>query len=224
MFPHGNPGRAGLSGFDKLKGWSEERWKSLTRDSQLRDYEDTLRRLLAGSFGGLSPDERREKADQVIRLSAMASLAMGATPIPFLELPVQMAMVRAIAKIHGANNPGRKVFLELAGALGGGLFFRQMMKMLPLVGPLPHLSRIYGATWALGRAACLYFDREHPLDPEDLRRTFRETAAERTREQSRKLEGDRLEEQLQFLDGLLARNILTEEEHRRKRADLVDRI
>lgn len=224
MFSDGNPGQAGFSGIDKLKRWTEDRWKSLTHDSQLRDYEDTLRRLLAGSFSGLSPEERRDKAEQVIRLSAMASMAMGATPLPFLELPVQMAMVRAIAKIYGVEKPGRKVILELAGALGGGLFFRQMMKMLPLAGPLPYLSRIYGATWALGRAACLYFDREHPLDPEELRKAFRDTAAERTREQSRNLARGPLEEQLLYLDDLLARNILTEEEHRRKRAELVDRI
>ena len=222
MFANGKREWARLAGLRRIKAWSDARLRALTQDPLLRDYEDTVRRLLKGSFQDLSPAVRREKVEQIIGLSAMAAMATASAPIPFLELPVQLAMVRAIAKVNGVEKPGKKVLWELAGALGGGLFFRQVMRMLPFIGPLPYLSRIYGATWALGRVAHIYFDQDGPPgEPERLRTLYERTAAERTREQSERLQRGDLEAQLRYLDDLLARTVISEAEYRKKRDELL---
>ena len=224
MHTDGKDNRRGFPGLGRLRqfsGWSRSRIRALTRDPLMRDHEDTLRRLLRGNFKGLSSAERSDKVEQIIGASAMAAMAMASAPVPFLELPVQMAMVRAIAKVHGVERPGAKVLWELAGALGGGLFFRQVMRLVPIFGPLPHLSRIYGATFALGRVASVYFSREGEREPEKLRRLFSETAAESTRQQSRRLQDGELESQLRYLDDLRARSVISDEEYRRKRDQLL---
>jgi uncharacterized protein (DUF697 family) len=221
MFADGRGDRRRFPGAERLKSWLGGRYRALISDPLLRDYEDTLRRLLKGSFRDLSAPQKQERVEQIIATAALASMAMASAPLPLLELPVQVAMVRAIAKVHGRERPGRKVLWQLGGALGGGLFFRQVMRMLPLVGPLPQLSRIYGATWALGRVAHVYFAEAPGTDPAGLRRLFEETAAARTAEQSARLRRGDLEAQLRYLDDLRAREIISVAEHRRKRDELL---
>ena len=91
----------------------------------LKAYEDTLKRLLKGDFAELPPGERKAKTEQIIKTSAMAAMALGATPVPLLEMPVMAAMVRAIGKVYGVNSIGKKAMLEIAAAMGGGLVMRQ---------------------------------------------------------------------------------------------------
>ena len=224
MFADGGGNRGGLSGLGRLRRWAGDRLRGLGREPVSRDYEDTLRRLLKGEFEDLSPEARREKVEQVISLSAMAAMATAAAPVPFLELPVQLAMVRTIARINGVKSPGRKLLWELVGTLGGGLVMRQIMRMVPLVGALPYLSRIYGATWALGRVAHVYFSGEAPESKEELRRMFEETAGKTSAEQSERMRRGDLEAQLRYMDDLLERNVITREEHRRKREELLREI
>ena len=50
------------------------------------EYEDTLRRLLRGTFEDLSEAERHERTEQIIRASALAAMAPGAAPRPPLEM------------------------------------------------------------------------------------------------------------------------------------------
>lgn len=220
----GFPGLGRLKQLGRLKDWAGKGLRKLGGEPVFRDYEDTLRRLLKGEFEDLSAEARREKVDQIVGLSAMAAMAMATAPIPFLELPVQMAMVRAIARVNGVKAPGRKVLWELVGALGGGIVMRQVMRMVPLVGPLPYLSRIYGSTWALGRVAHLFYSGEAPKDEEALRRMFEETASKVSAEQSERMRQGNLEAQLRYLDDLLERAVITPEEHRRKRDELLGKI
>lgn len=224
MFADGGGNRGGFSGLGRLKRWAGGRLRGLRSGPVFRDYEDTLRRLMKGEFEDLSPEERREKVEQVISLSAMAAMATAAAPVPFLELPVQLAMVRTIARINGVKAPGRKLLWELVGTLGGGIVMRQIMRMVPVVGSLPYLSRIYGATWALGRVAHVYYSGEVPRDREELRRMFEETAGRTSAEQSERMRRGDLEAQLRYLDDLLGRNVITHEEHRKKREELLGNI
>jgi len=218
-----------LKALKSIKDWSGERLRRLLDDPLFGEYEDTLRRLLGGDFTDLGPEARREKVEQVVRASATAAMATASAPVPFLELPVQWAMVRAIAKIHGVERPGRALLWELAGSLGGGLFFRQVMRLIPLGGSLPHLSRIYGATWALGRVAEVYFERsaggKAPRGRGDerskMQHLFRQTAEDRAREQSMRFGKGNLPARLAELDDLRDRGVLTYEEHRRKRAQFI---
>lgn len=139
------------------------RLRNLALPAHLRalvsEHENTLRRLLRGGFDDLTLDERRTRAELVIRISARASVALAGAPIPFLELPVHAAMVGAIGKIYGKDMSGSKILLQLAASMGGGLAVRQLLRLIPVGGSLSMLARVHAATWALGKAAQLYFEQ-----------------------------------------------------------------
>jgi uncharacterized protein (DUF697 family) len=224
MHAHGQGNRGRLSRLGRLKGWSQSHLRPLLREALWQDFDDTLRRLLRGDFADLSDGERRDRVEQIVGLSSMAAMAMAATPVPFLELPVQAAMVRAIARVNGHDKSGREALWELCAALGGGLVLRQALRLLPLVGPLPFLSRIYGATYALGRAAHLFYASGRQAQPDELRRVFDDTARDRTREESGRLSGEQVASTLRTLDELRARAVITEAEYRRKRDEVLATI
>jgi len=204
--------------------WGRQHLRPLLREALWHDFDDTLRRLLRGNFADLTEADRRDRVEQIIGLSAMAAMAMAATPVPFMELPVQAAMVRAIARVHGQDKSGREVLMELAAALGGGMVFRQVMRLLPLVGPLPFLSRIYGATYALGRVAQVYYAAGLAPGSGELRQLFEDTAREETVMQSRRLDRDEVASTLRYLDELRARAVISEREYRRKRDEVLAAI
>jgi len=214
----------GVSRLGRLKDWGQAHLRPLLREALLHDFEDTLRRLLRGGFADLSEAERRERVEQIVGLSSMAAMAMAATPVPFLELPVQAAMVRAVARVHGYDKSGRQALWELGAALGGGLVLRQVFRLLPLVGPLPFLSRIYGATYALGRVAHVYYASGLESPPEELRRLFEHTATTHTRHEADSLRRSDVESTLRHLDELRARAVITEQEYHHKRDEVLATI
>jgi uncharacterized protein (DUF697 family) len=185
-------------------------------------YDDTVRRLLKGSFSDLGLQARQARIEQIIRASAAAAAALAAAPVPLLELPVLMAMVQAIAKVHGVERPGRTIFLHLVAALGGGLALRQVLRLLPLAGSVSVVSRVYGAAWALGRAADLYFSRSGgPADPRELRRLFDRTLERTASEQEHRLAAIDFERRLADLRRLRERELISEGEYQAKRSALL---
>jgi uncharacterized protein (DUF697 family) len=186
-----------------------------------RAYEETLKRLLRGGFADLSPAEREQQVEQIIQAAALAAMALGSAPLPLLEMPVLAAMVRAIGKVYGVERTGRKVLLELAAALGGALALRQALRLIPVVGGMANASRIYGATWALGRAAQFLFTRGKDASREEMREVFRETMQNKTREQAERAEALGLEEKLRTLKRLRRRGLISEEEYGQKRSELL---
>ena len=221
MRDHGAGSWRRLSRLGRLRDWGQAHLLPLFREALLQDFDDTMRRLLRGDFADLSDAERRERVEQVIGLSAMAAMAVAATPVPFLELPVQAAMVRAIARIHGRDKSGREALWELAAALGGALVLRQLFRLLPLVGPLPFLSRIYGATYALGRVAHATYAAGAAPRPEALRRLYEATARAQAHAESEHLARSDVASTLRTLEALHAHALITESEYRRKRDEVL---
>lgn len=228
MRAHGPGDRSDLSRMGRLKAWGRAHVMPLFREALWQDFDDTLRRLLRGDFHDLTDGERRARVEQIIGLSASASMAMAAAPVPLLELPVQAAMVAAVARVHGQRRSGRRALWEVGAALGGGMVLRQALRLLPFVGPLPVLSRVYGATWALGRAAQAYYQAQAearpPPSPEELRTLFDETARTQTEAQSRSLSREDVVRTLRLLDDLRAREAITEAEYRRKRDEVLSSL
>ena len=188
----------------------------------LRAYEDTLSRLLKGSFADLSPEMRKEKTEQIIRASAGAAMAMGATPVPLLEMPVIAAMVRAVGKVYGVEKISKKLMLEIAAAMGGGMVMRQALRLIPFVGAMTGASRIYATTWAVGRAAEYYFSRGQRVSGEDMRRVFQETMEAKQHEQESGAGG--LEERLRKLDDLYGKKLISEQEYLNKKRELLESL
>ncbi len=221
MRDHGAGDWRRVSRLGRLREWSQAHLRPLFREALLQDFDDTLRRLLRGGFADLSDAERRERVEQISGLSALAAMAMAATPVPFLELPVQAAMVRAIARVHGHDKSGREALWELGAALGGGLVLRQVFRLLPLVGPLPFLSRIYGATYALGRVAHAFYCAGQAPQPEALRRLYEDTARAQAHAESEHLARSDVATTLRTLKELHAHALLSEGEYRRKRDEVL---
>ena len=146
--------RRGFLGFAELKAWAVPRLRALVDDSGLRAHQDTLDRLLSGNFQDLTVEQRQQRIEEIIQVSAGAAVGMAAVPIPFLDLPVLMAMVGAIGRVHGLRQQDNKLWYQVLGTLGGGLALRQVLRMVPFGSQL-YLSQIYGATYALGKAAVL---------------------------------------------------------------------
>lgn len=188
----------------------------------LKAYQDTLTRLLKGGFADIPPEERREKTDQIIRASAAAAMAMGATPVPFLEMPVIAAMVRAIGKVYGVDTISKKAMLEIAAAMGGGLLVRQAFRLIPFVGAMAGVSRVYATTWAVGRAAQFYFSGGQDMPGQSIRQVFDETMEAKQRDQG--AGGESLEERLRKLDDLYQKKLISEQDYLNKKRELLDSL
>ncbi|MBM4254868.1 MAG: DUF697 domain-containing protein [Deltaproteobacteria bacterium] len=119
---------------------------------------------------------------------ALLADAAGATPLPIADLPVisaiQLKMVHAVASIY--RQPMRvKTFLELAGAVGLGLLFRQaarsLLKVIPGFGNA--IAGVYAGatTYALGCALCFYYQEifdGHLPRPEQIKSFYDDKLAE----------------------------------------------
>ncbi|MCH8882991.1 MAG: hypothetical protein IIA41_05755 [SAR324 cluster bacterium] len=202
------------------------RLKSLLGDLRRPDgYRDTLRRLLQEGFADLTPEQRRAKAEQIVELCASAAMVAGAAPVPLLELPLQAIMVGAVAKVHGVPGGDRKLLLQVAAALGGGLVIRQALRLIPVVGGISQMSRIYATTWALGQVANLYCERSAAHEPvpdrETLRQAFADTLERKERERTERMESAGISEKLNELNELREQGRISEEEYERRRQDLL---
>ena len=190
--------------------------------AQIGAHEDTLRRLLRGSFDDLTPQQRRVRADAVVRLCTNTSTLLAAAPLPFLELPVHAAMVQALGKIYGVSGAGRTAFLRVAASLGGGLALRNLLRFVPAGGALSVVARVHAATWSLGRAAQFYFERQGDVARSDLRRTFDEAQTQALT--TAPMDELDLAGRLGRLDELRRRGLLNETEYRRRRSRLLSRL
>jgi uncharacterized protein (DUF697 family) len=168
-----------------------------------RQYRDTIARLMRGNFQDLTPEQRRDKVEQVIQICASAAMVLSAMPVPFLDLPVHAAMVRAVARVHGMDGSERQLVWKLAAGLGLGFTIREGLRFVPFAGNLTRLTRAYGAAWALGQAADLYFEhaarKAAPPDPESAQRTFALTLERKSEEQAVRLQGHAVVQRLREL-------------------------
>lgn len=196
---------------------------------QVRAHEDTLRRLVRGDFADLTLDQRRARAREIIRLSAGAAVGVCAAPVPFLEVPVQAAMVRALAKVYGVPGGSRKVLLHMGLTMGGGLVLRRLLRIIPVAGSASVVSRVYSATWALGHVAQIVLERQTgeqhlPAVRQNLRRTFDETMHRKQAETEARLEEIDFRRRMVALEALRDEGLITAVEFQRRRDALLDEI
>lgn len=87
---------------------------------------------------------RDREAQRIIYKATLAAVAAGAQPIPTvpdaaLIAPIQIAMIIALARLHGAD-PGEVDAVKLVGpvlaTMGGRLVFEQIVKLVPVVGTM----------------------------------------------------------------------------------------
>jgi small GTP-binding protein len=135
---------------------------------------------LAIALGRELPALRRTAAQKVVRQSAVFNTAVGAEPIPFIDIPVlltlQARMVLRIAAIYGESLDATHA-KELITTIAGGLAFRylaeQGAKMLPVGGWALAGGIAAAGTWAMGQVAIEYFESGKRLNSRQLRQMYK---------------------------------------------------
>jgi uncharacterized protein (DUF697 family)/predicted GTPase len=122
----------------------------------------------------------------VLSASTMAASA-AAVPLPWIDIPVVMGvqsdLIRRLAALYGQNFDAQQ-FLQIAGAVGGRLVLRQIvresLKIIPGVGQAANAALAFAATYALGRACCWYFGEKlmgHAPTREELQAVMKDQTA-----------------------------------------------
>lgn len=135
---------------------------------------------LAVALGRELPAVRRSAANRVIRHSTALNTAVGAEPIPFIDIPVllttQARMVLRIAAIYGEPFTSRHA-RELIGTIAGGLAFRylaqQGAKLVPAGGWAVAAGIAAVGTWAIGQVAIEYFESGKRLTRPQMRQMYK---------------------------------------------------
>jgi uncharacterized protein (DUF697 family) len=168
------------------------------KQSILRHLPNTYRQTLVALDHATHElrDAYLTQATPVILGYSYLAGAAGAIPIPFVDLfilpGIQLKMVGEIAKLYGQPMTG-KDFTELAATLGMGMLTRQaareVAKLIPVVGAAAGAMLAGASTYALGKAACFYYQTVHEghvPDTAALKQFFEKELAEAERFWSRK--------------------------------------
>jgi small GTP-binding protein len=135
---------------------------------------------LAVALGRELPAVRRSLAQRVIRQSAILNTAVGAEPIPLVDIPVllttQARLVLRIAAIYGEPFTARHA-KELISTIAGGLAFRylaqQGAKLVPTGGWAVAAGIAALGTWAIGQVALEYFESGKRLTRQQMRDMYK---------------------------------------------------
>jgi small GTP-binding protein len=143
---------------------------------------------LAVAIGRELPSVRRVAANRVIRNAALFNTAVGAEPVPLIDIPFlltnQARLVLRIAAIYGEPFTTRHA-RELIATIAGGLAFRylaqQGAKLVPFGGWAVAAGIAAVGTWAIGQVAVEYFESGKRLTPKQMREMYK-TILERDRD------------------------------------------
>jgi uncharacterized protein (DUF697 family) len=146
---------------------------------------DTLESFNTRNFSKASPQERDQASRDIINLASYACAAVAISPIPFsdalLHIPLQTAMVGAIAHVHGhqvSKADAKRLIAELGATVGVSYLTRQGIKaFLPVYGALLTLPTAFAATWAMGRVAVEYF-KHGGLSTGELKELYKRAEAQ----------------------------------------------
>ena len=191
--------------------------------SQYEEYTSLIQRLVSGNFAQVTQAERDKTVMAVIHASAVASTALSMIPLPMVETPVQIVMVRAIGKVY-EQELDEKIVVEILSILGGNFALRQLMRFIPYVGFLVNISRVYGTTWAMGAAAEYYFKHDREVEKEELMRVFKTVLKQKTQEKEKDMKDRHTPERLQELKSLLDKKFISQEEYDRKREAILEEL
>lgn len=92
----------------------------------------------------------------------------------------QLLMLYKLAAIFGRDlDNRRRIYSEMLPVVGAGLFWRtvarEVVTMIPFgLGTVPKVAIAFAGTWAVGRAAAVYYDQGEKLSSEQMRSLYAE--------------------------------------------------
>jgi uncharacterized protein (DUF697 family)/predicted GTPase len=166
-------------GFEESE-YGGERLKEVLLECLPRAYRQTLL-TLEETLDELGELNERRAAPYILGASTLAASA-AAVPVPWVDVPVvtaiQGSLLYKLAEIYG-RALDRELALELAGALGGRMLargiVRSTLKLFPVLGAAANAALAFGYTYALGRTACWYYGEKRAGNapaPEELKRVW----------------------------------------------------
>ncbi len=184
------------------------------------EYKELIQKLVSGDFSQVTQEERDGTVTKITHASAITSVLVSIIPVPFIESPIQITMVRSIGKVY-EQELDEKVVLEMMSVIGGNALLRQLFKLIPYVGFVINVSRVYGTTWALGAAAEYYFKHDREVEKEELMKIFKTVLKQKTQEKEQEMQQKQTEERLQELKALLDKQLISQEEYDKKREEII---
>ena len=202
----------------------------------MNDFSQTFHRVLEGDFTSATPEQRDVAVRDLITMASVASAAVTIQPIPLLDsallAPIQIAMVQGIAKVY-SYTLDRKTILEWIGTFGASIVTRHVLlaaaKLVPFAGWLVGASMAYALTHALGEVTDHYYRTGRGVGTSDLQTMFRaaydRSRAEKVAKEKSGAPGgggdDSLKARLTRLTEAFAAGLLTEEEFRLKKEEML---
>ncbi|MBD3304886.1 DUF697 domain-containing protein [candidate division KSB3 bacterium] len=184
------------------------------------EYKELIQSLISGDFSQASQEERDRTVNKIIHASAVTSALVSIIPLPLIESPIQITMVRSIGNVY-EQELDEKVVLEIMSVIGGNVLLRQLIKLIPYAGFVVNVSRVYGTTWAIGAAAEYYFKHDREVEKEELMQVFKSVLKQKTQEKEQEMKEKHTEERLEQLQSLLEKHLISQEEYDKKREAII---
>jgi small GTP-binding protein len=130
----------------------------------------------------LLPEYQLEVARQRVALSATMAAAIGWEPLPIADIipltAIQALMVLEIGKLYGhpvTLSRARELLATFAGGIAMREGFRQVSKLIPIAGDFVSAAYAAAGTAAIGAAAIAWFESGGTMNPEDVRKIYRDS-------------------------------------------------
>ncbi len=183
-------------------------------------FAQTFERVMSSGFEGASEDERNVAARELVSAASIAGAAVSIQPLPLLDtallVPLHVALVRAIGKIHGYSLDTKAV-LELLSSFGASLVaqhvVRSAVRLVPGFGLVVGASMGYALTYAIGEVSDHYFRSGRGIPNGELREMFgRSYDKKRAEKAAAHADNRNLRTRLEQLKDAFAAGLLTEDE------------
>jgi uncharacterized protein (DUF697 family) len=192
-------------------------------------YLDTINRIMEADYDASTPEEKQASVKEVIGACAIAAGVVTVQPLPLLDIalltPIQIAMVRAINRIHGYSLD-KKAVLEILSAFGASLVAQGAIlagaKFVPIFGWAVAIAMAYALTYAIGEVSDYYFANGRGVSGDELQDRFKQVYKEKKAEKEGEIRGNKsLKKKLEALKKAKEDGILSEEEFEKKKAEVM---
>jgi uncharacterized protein (DUF697 family) len=195
-------------------------------------YLETISRVMHGSFENATDAEKLGAVRDVTIVCSVAAAAVTVQPVPLLDIallaPIHIAMVQAIGQVHGHKLDAKSV-VEMLATFGGSLVTRSVLgsvvKVIPVFGWAASASMAYAMTYAIGEVSHCYFTSGRGLSSTQLRSMFRSVYdAKRAEKTEAARANETLKERLRQVTDAYEAGLLTEDEYRKKKEDVLKEL
>jgi uncharacterized protein (DUF697 family) len=190
---------------------------------------ETVARVMHGNFDDATDADKLAAVRDLTMVCSVAAAAIAVQPVPFLDVallaPVHVGMVQAIGHVHGHKLDAKSV-VEVLATFGGSIVTRSVLgsvvKVVPVFGWAASASMGYAMTYAIGEVSHAYFVSGRGLSGRELRSLFRSVYdAKRSEKEAAAKASPSLRDRLRQLGEAYAAGLLSEEEYRAKKEELL---